>query len=57
MLGTSDPEILWHSAAIYWAAGNTPGAKAALKASLEVDPSLAERADVKKLQDELNDAK
>jgi uncharacterized protein (TIGR03790 family) len=52
--GARDPEILWHAAVIFNAAGDTVRAKADLKAALEADPKLAERAELKALQAQLN---
>jgi uncharacterized protein (TIGR03790 family) len=56
-LGIADPEIVWHSVVIFAAAGDTARAKADLKALLAADPTLAERPDVKRLQEQLNAAK
>jgi uncharacterized protein (TIGR03790 family) len=53
-LGGSDPEILWHAAVIFAAAGDAPRAKAELKAALEADPKLAELSEIKALQEQLN---
>jgi uncharacterized protein (TIGR03790 family) len=56
-LGASDPEILWHAAIILAAVGDTSQAGALLKATLEVQPSFAERPETKKLQEQLTSAK
>ena len=55
-LGGRDPEILWHAAVIFAAAGDSARAKADLKAALEADATLAERSEIKALQDQLNAA-
>ena len=55
-LGARDPEILWHAAVIFAAAGDTARAKADLKAALDADATLAERAEIKALQAQLNAA-
>jgi Flp pilus assembly protein TadD len=56
-LGSTDPEIMWHAAVIFAAAGDLPRAKADLKAALEADPRLAELPAIKTLQEQLNGAK
>jgi uncharacterized protein (TIGR03790 family) len=56
-LGAADPQILWHAAIILAATGDTFQAGALLKATLEADPSLAERPETKKLQEQLTPAK
>jgi uncharacterized protein (TIGR03790 family) len=56
-LGGTDPEIIWHAAIILAGAGDTLRATTELKAALAADPKLAERPDIKKLQEQLNDAK
>jgi uncharacterized protein (TIGR03790 family) len=56
-LGASDPEILWHAAAIFAESGDLQSAKAQLTSSLQADPALAKREDIKKLQEQLNAAK
>ena len=52
--GARDPEVLWHAAVIFAATGETTRAKAELKAALEEDATLAERAEIKALQEQLN---
>ncbi len=56
-LGGSDPEILLHSAVILAAAGDLANAAAELKTSLAAYPGLAERAEIKTLQEQLRAAK
>jgi uncharacterized protein (TIGR03790 family) len=56
-IGTSDPEILWHSAVIFLGNDDPLRAKAALTLVLQIDPRLAERDEIKKLQEQLNPAK
>jgi len=55
--GTGDPEIVWHSVVIFAGAGDTTRARADLKLLLAADPKLAEREDVKTLQEQLNASK
>ena len=55
-LGGGDAEILWHAAVIFSGAGDAVRAKADLKAALEADPKLAERPEIKALQEQLNPA-
>jgi len=57
VLGGNDPEIVWHAAVIYAKAGEITLATAELKALLAVAPALAERPEVKKLQEQLTSAK
>ncbi|HUK34191.1 MAG TPA: hypothetical protein VLV86_09790, partial [Vicinamibacterales bacterium] len=57
LLGGVDPEILLHAAVIFAAAGDVPRATAVLKASLDAYPALADRPEIKKLQEQLNAAK
>ena len=56
-IGTSDPEIVWHSAVIFLADGNVPRANAALRLLFQIDPRLADRDEVKKFQEQLNGPK
>jgi uncharacterized protein (TIGR03790 family) len=56
-LGGVDPEIVWHAAVIFAAAGELTQASAELKALLTAAPTLAERPEVKKLQEQLTPAK
>ena len=55
--GGADPEIIWHAAVIFAGAGDVSRAASELKESLAADPSLAERPEIKKLQEQLNGAK
>jgi uncharacterized protein (TIGR03790 family) len=57
LLGGNDPEIVWHAAVIFAGAGEVTQAAAELKALLTAVPALAERPDVKKLQEQLTPAK
>jgi len=56
-LGGTDPEILWHAAVIFAAAGELNRAKADLKAALETEPKLAELPAIQTLQEQLNGGK
>jgi hypothetical protein len=53
-LGGHDPEMLWHAAVIYAAIDDVAHAVAALHAAVAADPSLAKRADMQQLQQQLS---